>query len=98
MAITTTTTEFDAMLPPQGGEILGKFAAVWTLVYSAVFGHASLAQAAGIIVPLAFLVYKWKNEGLRRRVLEKILAEEDAARRSDMVNAVRASNTTPGDL
>ena len=98
MTATTTTTEFDAMLPPQGGEILGKFAAVWTIVYSAIFGQASLAQAAGIIVPLAFLVYKWKNEGLRRRVLEKILAEEDSAKRTEMLNAVRASSTKPGDL
>lgn len=91
-------TEYDAMLPPQGGEFLGKLTAVWTLVYSAVFGSASVAQAAGIIIPLAFLAYKWKNEGLRRRVLEKILKEEDDATRAQMVAAMKASNTTPGKL
>ena len=86
------------MLPSHGDEILGKFAAVWTIVYSSFFGTASLAQALGIIVPVAFLVYKWKNESLRRQVLEKILTEPDPARRSEMVDMLKVSNSKPGDL
>ena len=86
------------MLPSHGDEILGKFAAVWTLVYSSLFGTASLAQALGIIVPVAFLAYKWRNEGLRRQVLEKILAEPDPSRRAEMVDKLKLSNSRPGDL
>lgn len=86
------------MLPSQGSEILGKAAAVWSIVYSAIFGGASLAQAMGIIIPVAFLAHKWKNESLRRKVLEKILVEEDSVKRGQMVTMVRESSSQPGEL
>lgn len=98
MHIVQQPSEYDAMLPPQFAEITSKVVAVGTLCFSAIFGNASPAQALGVLVPIGFLIYKWHNEGLRRRVLQMILSEQDKSRRDAMIGMLKKSETTPGGL
>lgn len=98
MHIIQQPTGHDAMVPPHFGELFSKVVAIGTMCFSAIFGNASPAQALGILVPIGFLLYKWHNEGLRRRVLKLILAEQDRERRDAMLSVLKKSETTPGNL
>jgi hypothetical protein len=83
------------MVPPQGSYLVDRVVAVLTLCYSSVFGDASPAQAAGIVVPLLFLIYRWyKIDRPRARIIARHLESPQA----DDLKALKQSSTGPGDL
>ena len=54
-------------MPTHLDELFQRVVAVATAIYAALFGDASVMQAAGIVLPIAFLGYKWYVDRLRHK-------------------------------
>jgi len=85
-------------MPTHLDELLQRVVAYATVAYSALFGGASLMQALGIVLPIAFLIYKWYVDRLRHKAILHVLAQQENEASGRALQQLRQIGTKPGDL